>query len=102
MKGIDTATAKELCSIEFNDSKPLMALMAKADYKLAFGQSPDFADNGVMLLEVARRKGFTLAPVGQTVHKHEDWSAEVQKTQNVYEEVAMNGYGEEEFAHDLE
>lgn len=102
LKGIDTATAKELCSIEFNDSKPLMALMAKADYKLAFGQSPDFADNGVMLLEVARRKGFTLAPVGQTVHKHNDWTAEVKKTQDVYEEVAAMGYGEEEFAHDLE
>jgi len=101
LKGIDTATAKELCSIEFNDSKPLMALMAKADYKLLFGQSPDFADSGVMLLEVARRKGFTLAPVGQTVHKHNDWTDEVKKTQSVYEEVATNGYGSEEFEYEV-
>lgn len=96
LKGIDIATAKELCSIEFDDSKPLMALMPKADYKLMFGQSPDFADCGVQLLEVARRKGFTLAPAGQTVHKHSEWSTEVQKTQDVYEDVVSHGYGEEE------
>ena len=101
LKGIDNETATELCTLEFDDSKPLMVLMPKADYKMRFGKSPDFADSGVMLLEVARRKGFTLAPVGQTVHKHSEWSDEVKKTQEVYEEVATQGYGEEEFEHDL-
>lgn len=101
LKGIDIETAKELCSIEFDDSKPFMALMPKADYKLMFGQSPDFADSGVMLLEVARRKGFSLAPVGQTVHKHNEWNTQVQKTQDVYEEVAVSGYGEEQFDYEV-
>ena len=101
LKGIDRETAKELCSLEFDDSKPLMALMPKADYKALFGKSPDFADSGVMLLEVARRKGFKLAPVGQTVHKHNDWTEQVKQVQAVYEEVATGGYSEEEFAEEM-
>lgn len=101
LKGIDKETAKELCSMEFDDSKPLIVLMAKADFKLRFGFSPDFSDTLGILVEVARRKGFTLAPVGQTVHKHSEWSTEVQKTQDVYEDVAAGGYQEEQFDYEV-
>ena len=85
LKGIDVETAKELCSLEFDDSKPLITMISKADYKVLFGKSPDLADSGIMLLEVARRKGFRLTAVGQTVHRSKDWSDQVAKSQEIYD-----------------
>ena len=98
LKGIDNETAKELCSLEFDDSKPLITMVSKSDYKLLFGKSPDLADSGVMLLEVARHKGFRLTAVGQTVHRGREWEKIVEKTQDVYDSNSQ--YGEEELAYD--
>lgn len=97
LKGIDNETAKELCSIEFDDSKPLITLISKTDYKAMFGKSPDLADSGIMLLEVARRKGFRLSAVGQTVHRGKEWDAVVAKTQEVYYDKAK--YADEEIEY---
>lgn len=84
LAGIDNETAVELCTLEFDDSKSLIVLQSKRDYKERFGKSPDFGDSGVMLVEVARRKGFRLAPIGQTMNRMEDWDAHVQATQEVF------------------
>jgi hypothetical protein len=73
-------------------------MVSKADYKLLFGKSPDLADSGVMLLEVARRKGFRLTAVGQTVHRGADWDKIVAKTREVYD--TNNQYAEEEVVYE--
>jgi hypothetical protein len=88
LKGIDKATALELCSIEFDDSGKRIKLQGKKEYKEKFGASPDLADCLVGLSEVARRRGFKLAPVGQTVTRYENWSEQVKKTQEVYSTAA--------------
>jgi hypothetical protein len=93
LKGVDQDTATELCTIEFDDSKPLITLMPKREYREKYGKSPDRADSGIMLLEVARRKGFRLAPIGQTVIRHDDWERMVDRTQAVFETA---DYGVEE------
>lgn len=92
LKGIDPETAIELCNRLFDDSGKRIKLQKKKDYKEAFGKSPDLADCLVLLLEVARRKGFRLAAVGQTVARMQDWSALFQSAQEVY---ATEGYAEE-------
>jgi hypothetical protein len=97
LKGIDTETAKELCSIEFDDSKPLIVMMDKKDYKKKYGKSPDLGDSAIMTLEVARKKGFRLAPVGHTVTRTGSFDKEVEKAMAVFESV---DYSEEEF-HEL-
>lgn len=98
LKGIDVETAKELCSIEFDDSKPLIVVVSKTDYKTLFGKSPDWADCGVMTLEVARRKGFRLTAVGKTVTRGADWQNLVEKTQSVYDD--KDKYATEELDYD--
>lgn len=87
LKGIDKETALELCSIEFDDSGKRIKLQGKKEYKEKFGKSPDFADCLVGLSEVARRRGFKLAPVGNTVNRYEDFSQHVRKAQEVYSTV---------------
>lgn len=54
----------------------------------------------VMLIEVARRKGFRLAAVGQTIHRTQDWEKEVRKVQDFYEtdQFQPEEIGEEEMA----
>ena len=84
LRGIDRETAKELCSIEYLDDKAKLRIMPKVDYKLKFGKSSDLADTIAVLLEVARRKGFRLAPRGQTVNRFNDWSDQVRASQAVY------------------
>lgn len=86
LKGIDVETAVELCSIEFDDvGKPKLVLMAKSDYREKFGKSPDLADTVAMLLEVARIKGFQLAPVGETARSATQISDNFANIQAVYE-----------------
>jgi len=97
LRGIDLETAKELCSLEFDDSKPLITMLSKEDYRKLYGKSPDLADSAVMLLEVARLKGFRLAPVGQTIRRQGKWQEVVDKTQAVYESVA---YSDEDIEYD--
>ncbi len=101
-KGIDKDTAEELCNRQFSDTGKRIRLQSKSrdksatekSYKAMFGKSPDLADSLLLLTEVARRKGFCLAPVGQTVHRTVDWEKEVQKVQEFYE---AEQFQEEEF-----
>lgn len=98
LKGIDRETAKELCFREFDDTGKRIKLQRKVDYKEKFHHSPDFGDSLVMLTEVARRRGFRLAAVGETVQAASDWTKTVENAQSVY---AADLHGEEEFP-DLE
>jgi len=66
LKGIDPETATELVSMEFSDKRAKLVLMPKKDYRAKFGKSCDLADTVAILLEVARLKGFALAPLGET------------------------------------
>lgn len=79
LRGIDAETAIELCSIEFDDRKAQLVLMAKRDYKIKFGKSPDLADCAVMCVEVARRLGFNVTAVGESAKAEagaeEQWKA---------------------------
>jgi hypothetical protein len=101
LKGIDAETAKEMCSLEVDDSKPRVVIQSKEDYRSNHGgKSPDRADSLVMLLEVARRKGFQLTAVGQTAVVAEDWNTEVKKSQEIYHEE--NLYQPEEMEESVE
>lgn len=107
LKGIDPDTAQELCNMEFEDisadgrSKPIV-LMAKKDYKEKFRKSPDYADCAVGLLEVARRKGFRLAPMQHTKTRFQETNDMVKKAQAVYEDISYAEQDVEElFAEQL-
>lgn len=93
LKGIDRETARELVTIEFDDSKPKIVLMSKEDYRKKFGKSPDFADCLIELLEVARRLGFRLAAVGLSAGKAEEFTALAEKTKDIF---SAGTYEEEE------
>lgn len=85
LKGIDKPTATEMCSLEVDDSKAKITIQSKEDYRSSHGgRSTDKADSLVMLLEVARRKGFQLTAVGQTATVQEDWNKEVKSAQEIY------------------
>lgn len=100
LKGIDRETASELVAVQFVDmrtdgtSLKRVKLMSKKEYKLAFKKSPDLADRVAILCEVARRRGFVLAPMGQTVHKFNDWETELKRSESVY--VEAETYQQEE------
>ena len=98
LRGIDPETALELCNRLFDDSGKRIKLQKKKDYKEMFGKSPDLADSLVMLLEVARRKGFRLAAVGQTVNKMLDWSEMFKSAQAVHATADYSEEGEYEYA----
>lgn len=85
LKGIDKESAVELCGIEFDDKKQRLVLMPKKDYKLKFGKSPDLADCAVMCVEVARLKGFRIAPQGESLKVEESADKQWQAGQAVYE-----------------
>ena len=93
LKGIDLETAKELCTLEFdearssNSNQGLLCLISKQDYKARYKKSCDLSDAGVGLLQVARNLGFRLAPMGKTIEKHEDFDKHVETAQKVYAEV---------------
>lgn len=88
MKGVDKETARELCNIQFDDLKKLIILESKEDYKKRNnGLSPDLSDSFVMLVEVARRKGFQLAPKGETAIHSTQFDEIISKTQQVFQET---------------
>jgi hypothetical protein len=93
LKGIDQETAIELTTLEFDDSKEKIVLTAKKDYKAKFNKSPDLADTVAMLIEVARRKGFRIAAIGETAKTIQE-SSDVFTAQQVMFENA--DYSEEE------
>lgn len=99
IKGIDRETAKEMTSIEYDDgsSKPgarkLITIVAKEIYREKYKKSPDATDTGVMLTEVARRKGFKLGARGLTVLRSQNFSHVVKSAQSIYQNM---DYGPEE------
>lgn len=95
LKGVDEDTAVELCNREFYDDAKRIQLQSKSrdkselrkSYKSMFGVSPDLGDCLVMLLEVARKKGFKLSPVGQTIVRFDDWQKQVDAAQSLYDKT---------------
>lgn len=92
LKGIDPDTAEELCNRQFDDSGKRIVLQSKSkdkpgvkSYRTLFGNSPDLADSAVGIIEVARIRGFRLAPVGQTQETYDEWDQRVAASQAVYE-----------------
>ncbi len=85
LKGIDAPTGKELCSILFDDSKRLIVVESKKDFrKRNNDKSPDKSDTVVMILEMARKKGFRLAAQGETVKVSSNFDEFARKAGAVY------------------
>lgn len=87
IKGLDRATADEMATIEYDDSKKLIVIIDKKEYKLKYKKSPDDTDSLIILVEVARRKGLKLAAIGQSRVKFEDFEKEVTKANDVYLQI---------------
>jgi hypothetical protein len=101
LRGIDPETATEFTNRLFDDSGKRIKLQKKnhdgkdgktKGYKQMYGKSPDLGDTVAMLLEAARRKGFRLAAIGQTVARLQDWSQMFRDIQDVH---ATADYSEE-------
>lgn len=95
IKGIDKDSAAELTSIEEKVEKAdgsvvrRKLLQSKKEYKLKTGKSCDLADCGVILTEVARRKGFIIAPAGFTAKRDEEFAEKVRLADAVHEEESF-------------
>ena len=88
LKGMDLDTQKEIVNVTFMDSednKGKIVLISKRDYKLKYQCSPDLSDTVAILAELARRRGFSIKPLGQTVYRSEDFHRIVQSAQTVYD-----------------
>jgi len=94
-KGIDADTAIELTNRLFESNGKTTKLQPKIrdlksgmkSYKSMFGHSPDNADAATILLEVARLRGFRLAPMGETAKRVDDFDKSAEETQAALEEV---------------
>lgn len=101
LKGIDKNAEVELCQRIYVDMRkdgttaPRIRLQSKKEYKLLFKLSPDYGDSLVLLLEVARQKGFRLAPTGKTKEIQETVSELHTNADAIYDESEM--YGVETF-----
>ena len=98
LRGFDPETAQEICTISFDDSKSLIVLVSKIDYKKQFGCSPDLSDSVVVLIEVARRLGFKIKALGHTIDKVEVFDRMAETTNAVY---ATSDFAEEEVEYEL-
>jgi hypothetical protein len=87
LRGVDKDTAEELCTLEYDDSKPKVVMQEKRDYKLKFTKSPDLADSAVMITEVCRTKGFRVIETGHTVDRDVEIEKLVASSQAVYEDI---------------
>jgi hypothetical protein len=95
IKGVDSVTATQLCSLKFDASKRRTVIQDKHEYRAEHAnKSPDEADSFVLLVEIARRHGFTLKATGETKKVIEEVGADVEKNQEVYHEE--NTWQEEE------
>lgn len=109
LKGIEPDTGQELCNRLYENNGKVIKLQPKIrdlksgmkSYKSMFGNSPDNADALAILLEVARIRGFRLAPVGTTIEKKADFEAESDATQKVFEAVTYEPETREDY-EDLE
>lgn len=90
-KGLDKATCEELVTIMFEGLKPdgssrrRLVIQSKKEYKALYKKSPDLSDCACGLSEVARIKGFRLAPIGQTKTRVEEVSKKVEVANSVYD-----------------
>jgi len=104
IKGVDKDTASELCSIEEIDlrsdgtMRPRKTLMNKKAYRLKFRKSCDFADCGIMLLEVAAQKGFTIEAKGgqAAVSVVVDTNRRIEEINQLSQEVDFSSENEKE------
>jgi len=87
IRGLDIPSAKELVMIESDESKKRILLITKKLFRKQYGFSPDLADTAVMVLEMARRRGFTLAARGITQDRIVEVSEVFEKSQKVFEDV---------------
>lgn len=90
LKGIDKDSAAELCSMEYSElrsdgtCRPIV-IQDKKEYRLKFGKSPDLADSGVGISEVARLKGFRIVATGHTKQRTQSFDKVADAAQAVYE-----------------
>lgn len=104
LRGMDKDTAAELTSLEYSDirpdgtSKPI-TIQDKAEYKAKYGASCDLADCAVMILEVARQKGFGIKLVGKTAERDDDMDELMDKSQSVYNDSEYYQADNEEYAN---
>lgn len=98
LKGLDADTAEQFCNRLYDNNGNVVKLQPKIrdgktgmkSYKSMFGKSPDEADCSVILVEVARIRGFKLSPMGETEKKHEAFEEQTDVTQEVYDSVSYN------------
>lgn len=93
LKGIDAETAREICTIDFDDTKKLLKIVSKDDWRKRYGNSPDLSDTVAMIGCVARMRGFKLSILGQTIVRSEKFEQMSEKALAVY---ANPAHGEEE------
>lgn len=102
LRGVDKNAEVELCQRIYVDMRkdgttaPKIRLQSKKEYKLLFKLSPDYGDSLVILLEVARQKGFRLAPTGKTQEVMESTSDLHKNAQAVYNADAHYSQDNEE------
>lgn len=95
IRGVDQDSASELCTIEEliertdGTVRPKKSLQSKKQYKLKFQKSPDLADAAVMLTEVARKRGFSIAAVGLTTQRYEELDKRAKEVLEIYDEDSM-------------
>ncbi len=85
IKGVDSETAKEMLTIKYDDTGKLLVIQSKEQYREDYKKSCDLSDAAVMLVELARRKGFKIAAIGQTKLREQDWEKENEASQAVYD-----------------
>jgi hypothetical protein len=100
LKGIDKDTAAELITIQWSNLRPdgttkLIVIQDKAEYKRLYAISPDLADSGVMILEVARLRGFRIIETGHTVRRAEVFDKVVHAANAVYDEITYSADNED-------
>lgn len=102
LRGLDKDCAAELVTLEYIDlrpdgtSKPI-SIQDKGEYKAKFGASCDLADSAVMILEVARQKGFSVSVIGLTTERDDGMDEMMEKTQAVYSESDSYSADNEQF-----
>jgi len=90
LRGIDKDTAVELCTLEYRDRDKdgkviKIRLQGKDEYRLKFNKSPDLADCGVELCEVARMRGLSIQATGLSVGTQQSFGSVIETAQAVYQ-----------------
>lgn len=102
LKGIDKDSAAELCTLEYTElrsdgtCKPIV-IQDKKEYRLKYNKSPDLADCGVGVMEVARIKGFRIVATGHTVKRNSSFDKVVEEAQQVYSDEGYSAENDGQF-----